>query len=41
MFAGNEPAGLVKYSHAKENNASTKAWNWMNYKHFFEALKYF
>lgn len=25
MFAGNEPAALVKYSHAKENNASNKS----------------
>jgi hypothetical protein len=25
MFARNEPAGLVKYSHAKENDASNKS----------------
>jgi hypothetical protein len=25
MFAGNEPAGLVKYSHSKENNVSNKS----------------
>jgi len=25
MFAGNELPGLVKYSHAKENNASNKS----------------
>ena len=25
MFAGKEPAGLLKYSHAKENNASDKS----------------
>jgi hypothetical protein len=25
MFTGNGPAGLVIYSHAKENNASNKS----------------
>jgi len=27
MFAGNEPVGLVKYSHANKITLQTKVWN--------------